>query len=236
MLAKFSTSLRKRPLWPTLERFLASSADYAEIHPHDFEFAVDPRGNSRRQLYVLLLTPLSLEETERNETVDRISRFSTLANEHDDILIALLHQADGDCITAASHVGKEDCRPLLLLQKLLVERLDGPLIPILSIPSPASLLPCLEAHIKQLSSIPASLEANVPRISPYLLSQTTVSAPERPLDRHTTHVLSDLFPSFGALSRGVQTREGKELLREYFDREIVEGMERFWGVEEDEQV
>jgi hypothetical protein len=61
-----------------------------------------------------------------------------------------------------------------------------------------------------------------------LLSHATTTAPHRRLSEHDTNVLSDLFPSFRELSQAMTTREGRDVVREYFDEKTAKGIIEFW--------
>ncbi|XHG03377.1 hypothetical protein AWENTII_006686 [Aspergillus wentii] len=61
-----------------------------------------------------------------------------------------------------------------------------------------------------------------------LLSQTTKFGGSRGLSEHDTNVLSDLFPSLGAMSQAVRTQEGRAVLQDYFGDRIMGEIVGFW--------
>jgi hypothetical protein len=104
-------------------------------------------------------------------------------------------------------------------------------IPIIPILSPADLLPSLQAYIKDLEE-PPQLNTSPP-IPTLLLSHATTAAPYCPLTAHDTNILSDLFPSLRALDKAVKTKEGKEILADYFEAETARRIIGFWNREMD---
>ncbi|EFW17882.1 predicted protein [Coccidioides posadasii str. Silveira] len=225
----FCASLRKRPLWRIVGPVLASTGSPKLRGPlppscrtHDFQLPLNVRGTgSQRILHVLLLTPASVRDAVKDDTVTRLERFIALAIESDLVIALLLSEEKA----TGSKSQKADMMPLLLLQKLMLEHLPISL-PVIPIQHPELLVPALQSHLKETSrEIQQTFSCAPADLVPYC----TATDPYRPLDQHTVNILSDLFPTVRDLCLGVRTDTGRRLLREYFDPQAVQGILSFWA-------
>ncbi|QVM10124.1 hypothetical protein D8B26_004787 [Coccidioides posadasii str. Silveira] len=222
----FCASLRKRPLWRIVGPVLASTGSpklrETKLGTHDFQLPLNVRGTgSQRILHVLLLTPASVRDAVKDDTVTRLERFIALAIESDLVIALLLSEEKA----TGSKSQKADMMPLLLLQKLMLEHLPISL-PVIPIQHPELLVPALQSHLKETSrEIQQTFSCAPADLVPYC----TATDPYRPLDQHTVNILSDLFPTVRDLCLGVRTDTGRRLLREYFDPQAVQGILSFWA-------
>lgn len=118
----------------------------------------------------------------------------------------------------------------LLLYIRLLQHIAIP-IPILAVPHVNALFSSLQGYIKDLekSTEVAQTLSPLSTMPTSLLSHAVATAPHLPLSEHDTNVLSDLFPSFRALSQALMTPEGRDTVREYFDEETARGIIEFWS-------
>ena len=87
----------------------------ARLRTHDFTFPLTRRNQGQGgQLHVVLLTPNSLEDGSRQETISRLRRFASLTGGRD-IAIALL-QSESEPV--ARHSREGSLHGLLALQTL----------------------------------------------------------------------------------------------------------------------
>lgn len=98
-------------------------------------------------------------------------------------------------------------------------------IPILPIPDSSCFLGIMKEYMRGLVDIPVQ-ESSMPD-SINLLAHTTSDAGV--LSEQDTNILSDLFPSFGVMSRALQTQDGQDILRDHLGDETARDILDFWA-------
>ncbi|KAA6415925.1 MAG: hypothetical protein FRX48_00644 [Lasallia pustulata] len=220
----FCTSLRQRPEWAPIipDLYSCTSFQFREttLETHDLALPLhSASGIGTPRLRVLLLSPSSIEASNRTATTTRIERFSTLTGGDSIAIVFLLHLPKPQ--PSPQHSGLHAYMTLQAL--LLSQSLSIPLLPLFA---PTTLLRTLTTY---LSHPPLPLRPSVPSLA--LLPHTTATAPARPLPEHTTHVLSDLCHSLAEVATATATEEGRMGLREWVGEGAVEGMGAFWAEE-----
>lgn len=223
----------------------------AKLETHDFELLLNTNEKrAQRRLYVLLLTPASVESEARHDTTARLERFSALTAGHDLVIALLLSE---ESLTGV-HGRQADITALLQLQNLCVlallsivvpkslrqafalvntvsffqsilERLSG-YIPILPLQSPETLLPALQSFVEDQTT--GNFQV-IPPAPADLIRYCTITAPAQRLDQYSVNILSDLFPTVRDICQGVQTEGGRSLVREYIDPQMANNTLNFWG-------
>ncbi|KAI9369401.1 hypothetical protein BJX61DRAFT_150634 [Aspergillus egyptiacus] len=216
----FSSFLRDRSIWQVIGPILTASAGSLEecaSQTSDFSFGQE---TDSRSLKVILLSPSSLEDNERQCTVLRLKRLVTSDSPFSRKAIAFLLSEDA----FASASEKYSMSGLLALQVLLFECLATCLavIPIADAPS---ILSSMQEYVANLEDIPPTSSSFGDSIT--LLAHGT-SAYSHVLSEETTNILSDLFPSFRALSKAIHMPEGRALLEEYLGKETAREIIQFW--------
>ncbi|KAL4786604.1 hypothetical protein BJX76DRAFT_320800, partial [Aspergillus varians] len=105
----------------------------------------------------------------------------------------------------------------------MFECLTNPL-PVIPVPDAPSFIPSIHDYMENLEDIPVdtpSLDDSVALLSHATSDYST-------LCEQTSNILSDLFPSFRALSVATRTREGQELLENYIGGSAARKIVRFW--------
>ncbi|KAL4883802.1 hypothetical protein BJY04DRAFT_184437, partial [Aspergillus karnatakaensis] len=105
----------------------------------------------------------------------------------------------------------------------LFENLTNPL-PVIPIPDGPSLFTSLQEYMANLETIPVANPS--PGDSVALLAHAT-SGPVT-LCEQTTYILSDLYPSFKALSKAARVGEGQDMLVDYLGEEQAGRIFKFW--------
>jgi hypothetical protein len=80
-----------------------------------------------------------------------------------------------------------------------------------------------------LNTIEESLHS--PSQTFFLLRHMTAFAPHELISEHDANIISDLFPSFQALSTAVRTVEGRQLLEDYLGLTTARNVVDFWKSE-----
>ncbi|MCJ1302332.1 hypothetical protein MMC08_005135 [Hypocenomyce scalaris] len=218
----FCTSLRQRPEWAPIipELYTSTSFKFWEtaLRTHDLALPLPSTSKTgTSHLRVLLLSPSSVEESNRPETISRLERFSTLTG-GDSIAIAFLLYLPQPLRSSSGMHAYMALQALLLSHSLP--------IPILPLPTPTSLLPTLTHYVSQFSLQPQLTIAPLT-----LLPHTTTTAPLRPLPEHTIHILSDLYHSLAEVATATGSEAGRRQLTEWVGEEVAVGMREFWADE-----
>ncbi|KAL3458457.1 hypothetical protein BJX64DRAFT_292164 [Aspergillus heterothallicus] len=218
----FNSSLRSNPIWSVLGPILmASSESIEEVSRHQINDFTFTQKADNQPLQVLILTPSSLEAYHKRSLILRLREFAALdSSSCPQKAIAFL--LSEDAFSSANE--KYSLNGLLALQVLLFESLAVPL-PVITIADASSFLTSIQEYMANLEDIPVTSSTLGESLA--LLAQATSEYPNALCDE-VTNILSDLFPSFTALSKATRTVEGQELLEGYFGREKAEKIIQFW--------
>jgi hypothetical protein len=96
---------------------------------------------------------------------------------------------------------------------------------VITIPDAPSFLASVKEYMANLEDIPVTSSALGESLA--LLAQATSEYPNA-LCEQATNILSDLFPSFTALSEATRTTEGQKVIGDYFGGDMAEKIVRFW--------
>ncbi|KAL4916627.1 hypothetical protein BDW62DRAFT_185590 [Aspergillus aurantiobrunneus] len=218
----YNPSLRDRSIWKIIEPVLTASPGSIKeervSQTSDFTFQQE---NSTLSLQLLLLSPSSLEEdNEKQNTGLRLRHFAASdPMMHSRKAIAFL--LSEEAFTSAS--GKYSLNGLLTLQALMFESLTNPL-PVISIPDAPSFFPSIHDYISNLHRIPIAS----PSLSDSVALLAHATSDHSTLCEQNSNILSDLFPSFTALSEATRTREGRGLLEDYLGEGTAQSVIGFW--------
>lgn len=107
---------------------------------------------------------------------------------------------------------------------------------IIPIGGASSVLPSIMHYFDSLKPdiiqrVIAAEESFLPNQVFSLLRHMTVSAPHELISEHDANIISDLFPSFQALSAAVRTVEGRQLLEDYLGATSARIVIDFWEKE-----
>ncbi|KAL5336859.1 hypothetical protein BJX70DRAFT_261863 [Aspergillus crustosus] len=218
----FNPSLRDHSSWAVIGPILTASSAIAESRVSTASDFVFQQGANRPSLQALLLAPSSLEAHQQANTSLQLREFADSA-ELPTVKKAIAFLLSEDAFTSAS--GKSTLNGLLGLQVLQFENLVSHL-PVIPVPDAPSFISSIEEYMANFADMPI----NGPSLSDTvaLLAPTTSDYPNS-LCQQTTNVLSDLFPSFRALSQKTRTREGQELLVDNLGEDMAGNIVKFWN-------
>ncbi|KAE8421925.1 hypothetical protein BDV36DRAFT_18553 [Aspergillus pseudocaelatus] len=219
---QFCSTLRRRAIWNVIGPVLTTSTlglEESELQNCDLNLPLQSYSLSLR---ILLLSPSSIQASDKENTSSRLINFYHSRNDTYYQNYAIAFFLSEDSFNRAS--GKCDLAGLLALQALVVECLPA-LIPIIPIPDSSCFFSCLEEYTTSLADI--HLQTPSLTDSMALLSHVT-SAHPNVLSDQERNILSDLFPSLRSLSQAVRSREGWNVLVDYLGEVRTREIADFW--------
>ncbi|PTU23965.1 hypothetical protein P175DRAFT_0527419 [Aspergillus ochraceoroseus IBT 24754] len=213
----FSSSLRNRSIWKVIGPILTMSPEqFQESGSQIPDFIFQQQGCS--PLHALLLTTTSIE-LQKQDIISQVEQFASNQLPCAKKVIAFL--LSENAFSSAS--GKYGLDGLLAVQVLILENLSSSM-PVIPIPNASSLVSCIQKYMANLEDIPATL----PSLGDSIALLAHVTSHSHPLSGQNVNILSDLYPSFRALSRAVRTEEGRKTLVDYLGEEEATKIIKFW--------
>ncbi|MCJ1389337.1 hypothetical protein MMC18_002193 [Xylographa bjoerkii] len=204
-------------------RLLIIMMKESNLKTFDLALGIPSRSDSHetvRTLQVLVLTPASLDENMKANTMARIEHFSALGG--DSIAITFMFSTSATAIPDSM----DGLRALSTLQLMILAHSNVPSLPILPITNPFSFLLELNTY---LDSLHHYSHLTLPQFSvrTNLLRHTTSSAPSRPLSEHNTNILSDICHSLSDVAKLADSEQGYLTLEEWLE-DAGKGVTKFW--------
>ncbi len=197
----------------------------------------------------LLLSATSIQAVDRQETLSRVERLSTLTGGRNVAVVFLLSE------TSSSSTNIDGMHAYIELELLSVFTLAeaphtiiaadaGAVCSLFNMPTSIPILPLHDVTLLpttllsyQNSSTAASLSVPPLNTATTLLPHCTTSAPQVLLSEHSTNVLTDICSTLEDLVTAARTEEGQMHIKEYLDdgqergAADAEGVIHFWEEE-----
>ncbi|KAG8527174.1 uncharacterized protein KY384_008604 [Bacidia gigantensis] len=230
----FSTTLRRRPSLSGLAPILQTSPapklfESSDLHTHDIAFPFNTKTQAQPtpgpSILVLLLTSSTLSPSRKPTTLDRVTRFSTLATSPAPLILFLLKPPSATTnATSRKEVENvsttSDLCGFMELQTLIHEHLlHAPSI--LPVPAISDILPTLHTYTSSLAANLAMPPLPIPpprQVALSLLQRMTTSPTG--LSQHDTNVMSDICRSIEEVSALASSTAGRRELKGWLGEKV----------------